>query len=244
MVVALVAWELGSVLGALPASVFPSMSETGGRLFGLFVDPEFWNSFRETLISWIIGVVAAAVLGLPVGILLGRVAFLYKSSRLLIDFLRTIPSVAVIPLLTLILGATMEMKVVLVIYGAFWPIALQTIYGVRDVDKVLMDTVRSYGIPRLRSALAVLLPAALPYLVTGLRISVVVGLLLAISGEILGSAPGIGLDMALAQTGGDVSLTYAYIVFIGLLGVTVDLLLNVMSRKVLFWHASVREEKE
>ncbi|MGO4807007.1 ABC transporter permease [Arthrobacter sp. 2MCAF15] len=238
----LVAWELGSRTGLLPGSVFPSMVTTLGALAGLFQDPAFWTSFLQTIASWAIGVLIAAVAGVPIGMLLGRVTFLYNSSRLLIDFMRTIPSVAVIPLITLMFGATMEMKIILVVYGAFWPIMIQTAYGVRDTDRVLVDTARSYGLTGLRTARFVLAPSALPYLVTGMRISAVVGLLLAISSEILGSAPGIGLDMALAQTGGALTLTYAYVVFIGLLGVCVDFGLNKVSRAVLYWHPSVREE--
>ncbi|WP_142061151.1 ABC transporter permease [Pseudarthrobacter sp. B4EP4b] len=238
----LVAWELASLSGLLPDSIFPRMTSTFGALVELFQDPAFWSSFAQTIASWLIGIVIAAVGGVPVGMVLGRVTFLYNSSRLLIDFLRTIPAVAVIPLITLLFGATMEMKVILVVYGAFWPIMLQTAYGVRDTDRVLMDTARSYGLTGLRTARFVLAPSALPYLVTGMRISAVVGLLLAISSEILGSAPGIGLDLALAQTGGALTLTYAYVVFIGLLGVCVDFGLNKISRSVLFWHPSVREE--
>jgi ABC-type nitrate/sulfonate/bicarbonate transport system permease component len=210
-------------------------------MFALLVDVEFWFAFQQTVVGWVVGVAIAVVLGVPVGMFLGRIHFAYISTRLLIDFLRTIPSVAVIPLITLLFGATVEMKVILVVYGAFWPLVLQMIYGVRDTDKVLVDTMRSYRVPKWRAAAWVLFPSSLPYLITGIRISIVVGLLLAVSAEILGSAPGIGLELALAQTGGDLSLTYAYIVFIGLVGVVVDLLLRWGSRRLLFWHASVRE---
>lgn len=240
-VAAIPAWEIASRTGILPNSAFPSMSETAGRMFELLVDVEFWFAFQQTVVGWVVGVAIAVVLGVPFGMFLGRIHFAYISTRLLIDFLRTIPSVAVIPLITLLFGATVEMKVILVVYGAFWPLVLQMIYGVRDTDKVLVDTMRSYRVPKWRAAAWVLFPSSLPYLITGIRISIVVGLLLAVSAEILGSAPGIGLELALAQTGGDLSLTYAYIVFIGLVGVVVDLLLRWGSRRLLFWHASVRE---
>ncbi|MDI2099231.1 ABC transporter permease [Ruicaihuangia caeni] len=243
VIAALAAWEVSSRLGILPNSVFPSMSQTATRLGELLIDPLFWAAFVETVVSWIVGVLIAAAIGIPVGMVLGRVAFAYRSTRLLVDFLRTIPSIAVIPLITLLFGATMQMKIILIVYGAVWPLVLQMIYGVRDTDKVLVDTVHSYKVSKWRAAASVLFPSALPYLVTGMRISIVVGLLLAISAEMLGSAPGIGLELALAQTGGDLSLTYAYIVFIGLVAVLVDILLRRLSRVVLFWHASVREEK-
>ena len=241
---ALAAWEAGSASGVLPHTLFPSMSATFGRLGGLLVDGGFWYAFGLTVESWVIGVAIATALALPTGMLLGRVAIAYRSARLMVDFLRTIPSVSVIPLITLLFGASMEMKVILVVYGSFWPLMLQMVYGVRDTDRVLIDTVRSYRLSRWSAARHVLAPSALPYVVTGLRISVVVGLLLAISSEILGSAPGIGLELALAQGGGDLSLTYAYIVFIGLVGVTLDLALNAASRIVLFWHPSVRGEEQ
>jgi ABC-type nitrate/sulfonate/bicarbonate transport system permease component len=238
--VALVLWEYGSGSGMLPASVFPSMTDTFQALGSLLGLPRFWQAFGETIISWTIGVLIAAGAGIPLGLLLGRIGVLYKSTRLLIDFLSTIPSVSVIPVVLLIFGATMEMKVVLIVYGALWPILVQTAYGVRDTDRVLIDTARSYSLTPLRSIRYILVPSALPYVVTGLRISIVIGLLLALSSEILGSAPGLGMEMVLAQTGGALAPTYAYVLFIGLLGVAVYLGLNELSRRVLNWHPSVR----
>ncbi|MCG2623044.1 ABC transporter permease subunit [Arthrobacter sp. I2-34] len=216
------------------------MSQTFARLGQLLGEAGFWAAFGQTMAGWILGVLIAVGLGLPVGMLLGRIGLLYRSSRLMVDFLRTIPSVAVIPLVTLLFGATLEMKVMLVAFGSFWPFMLQVAYGVQDTDKVLVDTVRSFRLSTGRAAWYVFSPSALPFAVTGLRIAAVTGLLLTISSEILGSAPGLGLELALAQTGGDLSLTYAYIVFIGLLGVALNLVLNASSRRVLFWHASVR----
>jgi ABC-type nitrate/sulfonate/bicarbonate transport system permease component len=238
----LAGWELASRSGLLAVTTFPSMSATARALVDLLVDPAFWHQFGLTVTSWLIGVAIACALGIPAGLLLGRSQFLYRSSRLLVDFLRTIPSVAVIPLITLLVGATMEMKIILVVYGAFWPILIQTVYGVQDTDRVLTDTGRSYRLSNWHRIAFVFLPSTLPYLVTGLRIATVVGLLLAISSEILGSAPGIGLDLALAQSAGALDLTYAYVVFIGLLGVLVNICLNRISRAVLSWHASERKD--
>ncbi|MGI5143971.1 MULTISPECIES: ABC transporter permease [unclassified Streptomyces] len=237
---ALLLWQFGSAEGFLPESAFPSMTGTLRTLVDLFGESQFWHSFGQTLISWVVGVAIAIALAIPLGLLLGRLPFLHVSSRLLIDFMRTIPSVAVIPLITLLFGATMEMKLILVVYGAFWPLLIQTIYGVHDADKVLMDTARSYRVSGWRRAVYVLFPSTLPYIVTGLRIAIVVGLLLGVSSEILGSAPGVGLDMAIAQNGGALELTYAYVAFIGLLGVAVNLALNSATKRILWWHTSVR----
>ncbi|MDQ1060830.1 ABC-type nitrate/sulfonate/bicarbonate transport system permease component [Arthrobacter globiformis] len=238
--VALAAWEFGSQTGLLPSSVFPSMTSTVQALVTLLGDPGFWQALGDTMMSWVIGVLIAAAAGIPLGMLLGRIGFLYRSTRLLIDFLSTIPSVSVIPVILLLFGATMEMKVVLIVYGAFWPILVQTAYGVRDTDRVLLDTARSYSFTPARSVFSILMPSALPFIVTGLRISAIIGLLLAVSSEVLGSAPGIGMEMVMAQTGGALAPTYAYVLLIGLVGIAAYLGLNYMSRRVLFWHPSVR----
>ncbi|MCG2622982.1 ABC transporter permease subunit [Arthrobacter sp. I2-34] len=233
-------WELSSVTGLLPGSAFPSMSATLPALATLLGSAGFWQAFGLTLGSWALGVLIAAAAAIPAGMLLGRIRFLYRSTRLAVDFLSTIPSVAMIPVIVLLFGATMEMKLVLIVYGAFWPILVQTAYGVRDTDRVLLDTARSYSLSRLTAAVFILVPTALPYVVTGLRISAVIGLLLGVSGEVLGSAPGLGLEMNMAQSGGDLPVTYAYVILIGLIGIAVDRGLNQVSRRVLYWHPSVR----
>ncbi|MCZ9880230.1 ABC transporter permease [Arthrobacter sp. B2a2-09] len=238
--VALAAWELGNRSGMLPRSMFPSMSSTFEALLSLMGQARFWQALGLTMLSWVIGLALAAAVGIPLGMLLGRVGFLYRSTRLLIDFLSTIPSVSVIPVVLLLFGATTQMKVVLIVYGAVWPILVQTAYGVRDTDRVLIDTARSYSLSRLRSIRYVLIPSAMPYIMTGVRIAAVIGLLLAVSSEVLGSAPGVGMEMVLAQSGGALAPTYAYVVLIGLVGVAVYLAFNELSRRLLNWHPSER----
>ncbi|WP_159709012.1 ABC transporter permease [Arthrobacter sp. 18067] len=240
IVVALAAWELASRTGVLPGSVFPTMSSTFGALVSLLGQGKFWQALGLTMTSWVIGLAIAAFVGIPLGLLLGRVGFLYRSTRLLIDFLSTIPSVSVIPVVLLLFGATTQMKVVLIVYGAIWPILVQTAYGVRDTDRVLLDTARSYSLTRLRSIRYILVPSALPYIITGVRIAAVISLLLAVSSEVLGSAPGIGMEMVLAQSGGALAPTYAYVVLIGLVGVAVYLAFNQLSSRLLSWHPSER----
>ena len=109
-----------------------------------------------------------------------------------IEFLRPIPSAALIPLLFLTLGTNLKSEVFLAAFGAFWPLLVQTIYGVRDVDPVALETARSFGLGRLERLYRITLPSAVPYIATGLRISSTVALILAFTAELFMGTPGLG----------------------------------------------------
>ena len=91
--------------------------------------------------------------------------------RFVVEFLRPIPSVALVPLAVLIYGVGLESKVFLAAFASFWPLFVQTLYGVQDVDPVATDTARSFGLGRFERLWRIKLPSAVPYIATGLRIS-------------------------------------------------------------------------
>ena len=103
--------------------------------------------------GWALGLAIATVLAVPLGILLGASDFAGRAFRVPIEFLRPIPSAVLIPLLFLTLGPSLKSEVFLAAFGAFWPLLVQTIYGVRDVDPVAIDTARSFGLGKLRAPL-------------------------------------------------------------------------------------------
>ena len=121
-----------------------------------------------------------------------------------------------------------------------WPILLQTLYGVRDVDPVATETARSFGISR-PSGWAGGAAHALPYIVTGLRISSAVALILAVTVELVLGEPGLGQEMNIARQSAAVPQMYALIVMTGLIGWLLNIALSMVERRVLHWHASQRE---
>jgi ABC-type nitrate/sulfonate/bicarbonate transport system permease component len=152
-----------------------------------------------------------------------------------------VPSVALIPLAVLIFGAGLESKWFLAAFAATWPILLQTLYGVRDVDPVGMETARSFGIKTPERLRRVVLPSALPYIATGVRISSAVALILAVTAELVLGAPGLGQQINIARQSGAVEAMYALIIATGLIGWGLNILLSTAERRVLHWHASQRE---
>ena len=181
---ALAAWQVISVTGLISQTDLPSMTATFNELWSLMHTSDFWIAFGQTVRGWALGLAVATVLAVPLGIFLGSSDFAGRAFRVPIEFLRPIPSAALIPLLFLTLGTTLKSEVFLAAFGAFWPLLIQTIYGVRDVDPLAMDTARSFGLGRLERLYRIKLPSAIPYIATGLRISSSVSLILAFTAEL------------------------------------------------------------
>src|SRR5919198_4133618 len=147
-------WELISRTGLISQKDLPAMSTTFQELWSLVETGDFWIAFAQTVRGWALGLAVATALAVPIGILLGSSDFAASAFRVPIEFLRPIPSAALIPLLFLTLGTTLKSEIFLASFGAFWPLLVQTIYGVRDVDPVALDTARSFGLTEQVYALA------------------------------------------------------------------------------------------
>jgi ABC-type nitrate/sulfonate/bicarbonate transport system permease component len=240
--ISIVVAELVARLEILPSRWFPPASEVFARLITEMAGAELWMAVLETLRGWVIGLGLACLIAVPAGLLLGSVPPVYRLLRAIIEFLRPIPSVALIPLAVLLIGSGLGAKVFLVAWGAFWPLLFQAIYGVRDVDVVARDTARVYGLGALARYRTVVLPSATPYIATGLRISASIGLILAITSELVIGGDGLGRGVTLAQAGGDVTLMYALIVVTGLIGLAITLMLTAAERRLLRWRPSHRAE--
>ncbi|MGO3394130.1 ABC transporter permease [Glutamicibacter arilaitensis] len=235
-------WELVPALGIVEAAYLPPASEVLLTLFADLALTAFWVAVGETMLAWFIGLATAVLLALVLGLVIGMSSFLRRATNSTIEFLRPIPSVALIPLAVLLFGTKIESSLMLIIYACFWQVLIQVLYGVADVDNVAMQTARSYGFSRIQRIRDVIFPTMLPYLMTGIRLGAAVALILAITAELIIGAPGLGKEIQLAQSGGAIAGMYALIVATGLLGVAINLCMRIIEKRVLSWHASVRGE--
>jgi ABC-type nitrate/sulfonate/bicarbonate transport system permease component len=237
---ALVAWELVSRAGLISERDLPAMSTAFSELWSLMTTRGFWVDYLETLRGWALGLAIATVLAVPIGILLGSSDFLGTAFRVPIEFLRPIPSAALIPVLFLTLGTNVKSEVFLAAFGAFWPLLVQTIYGVRDLDPVANDTGRSFGLGRSERLYRITLPSALPYIWTGLRIASTVALILAFTAELFMGTGGLGQRMNIAESFGLYDEVYALALAVGFLGIGIHFGLSALERRILRWHPSQR----
>ncbi|CAN7483803.1 ABC transporter permease [Arthrobacter sp. LjRoot14] len=238
----LVTWELIPRLGIIDARYLPPASEV---IAALVVDlglTAFWVAVGETMKAWFLGLLIAVAAAVLLGFIIGSSNFLRKATNSTVEFLRPIPSVALIPLAVLLFGVKIESSLLLIVYASFWQVLIQVLYGVADVDMVANNTAKTYGLGRMARIRYVVFPTALPYLMTGVRLAGAVALVLAITAELVIGSPGLGREIALAQSGGAISGMYALVLATGLIGVLINILMRFIEKKTLAWHSSVRSE--
>lgn len=234
--------ELLPRVGIVQRRFFPTSSDIFAALWSEVQLPDFWTALVDTLSGWALGLAIAAGAGIVLGVVIGTSNLLREVTASTIEFLRPIPSVALIPLAVLLFGTAIESKLLLVVYAAFWQMLIQVLYGVQDVDPVAQDTARSYRLSTWARIRHVTWPTALPYVMTGLRLAAAVALILAVTAELVIGNPGIGSRLAVAQSSGAVPTAYALVVVTGLLGVIVNLGFRAVEKRALSWHPSQRGE--
>jgi ABC-type nitrate/sulfonate/bicarbonate transport system permease component len=233
------AWELLTRTGVLPAQDLPPATVIGTAFIGDIQELRVWEALGATLASWAIGLAASIIIGIPAGLLLGSSQLAYLLFQPSLEFIRTIPSIAALPLLILLVGTRgYQLAAAMTFLGAVWPIMIQTMYGVRDVDPTTKDAGRAYGLGRFKLFTRIVLPSALPYIATGLRLGAVVGLLLSVAASLIAGGEGIGFLIVNAAFSGVPELVY--IVLTGIMGLGVTLTLVAIESKLLFWHSSHR----
>jgi ABC-type nitrate/sulfonate/bicarbonate transport system permease component len=240
IVAALGLWEIISRTGAIPQQELPAMSTSFRTLWTILQTGGFWTALLQTIRGWALGLAIAAGLAIPIGIALGSSDLAAAAFRVPIEFLRPIPSAALIPLLVLTLGTNVKSEVFLAAFGAFWPLLVQTMYGVRDVDPLALDTGRSFGMGRLERLVRITLPSSVPYIATGLRIASTVSLILAFTAELFLGIPGLGQKMNFAQAYGLNDELYALALAVGFLGLGIHVAFTRIERRALRWHPSQR----
>lgn len=239
--VVLVVVDLAREAG-LGGGSFPTVVAVGKALGDELTTSQFWWQVGQTMHSWLVGLAIAIVAGIPLGLIVAANRFIFRSTRLVVDFLRPIPPVAVLPLAVLILGTGTQMTVYLVAFSAFWPVLFQVIYGAQDVDPVARDTARSFGLSRMQQYRHVVLPSASPYIATGIRLATTVALVVTVATELIVGSSGLGFQINQFENANRLPAMYALIFVTGVLGWLNTVGFRLLERRALRWHQSYRKE--
>lgn len=230
----LLVWQWATAAGPLTgAPGIPTAGATLAEAALLGSDPSFWEGVGRSLLMGVIGLAIGLILGLVMGVASGASRTVFALLDPVSQFLRPIPPVVVLPLLLLIVGPNDELAIILAAVGAFWPVMIQSQAGVRDIDPVALETARAMMLSRRATLSAVVLPSALPYVATGLRIGASLSLMLSIGAGILAGSPGLGQAIATAQQTGQPEIVFGMLLWSGLLGVVLFLALSGLERRMI-----------
>ncbi|MEW9550447.1 ABC transporter permease [Nonomuraea sp. NPDC050783] len=228
--------EAAGRAGLVPEAL-PYMSDVLAEAARLPAEAAFRADVLATLAACASGLAIAIGVAVPAGLLLGTVPVLERSVRPLVEFLRPIPSVSLIPLAMFLFPAGQDAKIALIVYTCSWPLLVNTLYGLGDVDPLAKETLRSFGFGPPAVALRVSLPSAAPFIATGVRIAVAVTLIVAVSVELLApGAGGIGAFLSLAGSANRVDRMLAATLWAGALGLGANLLFVTAERRLFRWH--------
>lgn len=236
------AWELASRAGFLPASSLPAASEVLKAWGGLLGQATFWSAIWHTVSSALTGLGIVFLVAIPAALAIGLSRVVRESTWLLVEFLKPIPPVAMIPLGLLLWGPSETMKLTLITFGALWPFLTQLIYGINQVDHVALDMAKSYRLKSWLTTTRVIMPTLLPFAATGLRVSASIAIVISVVTELIGGAVGVGRDIMIAQSAGNLPAMYALILTTGVLGLIINAVFAGAERPLLFWHPSHRKD--
>ena len=239
----LVLWEIAAANAIFPPMSFPRVSAILVTWWQLVVSGELPGEVVSSLWRMFAGYFIGVALGVGLGLLIGYVRFFYNLLEPITEMLRPIPSPAYLPIVILFLGIDDEMKIFMIAFATLFPVLLNTYSGVRSVDPIQLQTARTFGISGRRLLTQVVLPAASPYIFTGMRVSLAVALIVMVISEMVAASSGIGYFILSAQRGFKIRDMFAGVLTLALLGYVLNRLFLAIENRVLAWHYGYTQQR-
>ncbi len=233
LIVVLVLWE---IFGArIDQTLFTTPSKIAVAAVGMIASGELWNYLAPSLFVLLIGLSMAVVVGVLIGVMLARYWILDLALGVYITFLYSIPSVALVPLIVLWAGFETSAKVIILFLFAFFPMAINTYQGVKNVDPKLLEVGRSFRCSERQLWINIILPGALPFIITGLRLAIGRGLIGMVLADLYTAISGIGYLIVRTASTYEVDKMFVPIVTLGLLGVGLTAAVRFLETSVAPW---------
>lgn len=249
--VCVVIWQVATAIARdpyfpTPVSIVTTMYDLwlSGPVTHLFLTDLAVDNILPSLGRLLAGWAAGGVLGILLGMALGRSQVALDYVQPLISFFRATPAVALLPVFLVLFKLGTPVQLATIIFGVLWPVLLNTIHGAQSIDVTQVETARAFGLPWRNWMFLVVLPAALPKIFSGLRISLALSLVLMVISELIGATNGIGYQMQVAIQGFDLTITWAWIVLLGIIGNLLNWLFLGVERWALAWHRLAKPNNE
>ncbi len=233
----IVLWQLVNEIHLANPVLLPPPSTAFRAAWAIIASGEVLAPLGQSLWLLAAGYTIAAALGIGLGLLMGCSRAVYGLFEPLVELLRPIPKPALVPPLFLFLGIGTTTMVTIVAIGCFFPVLINTVQGVHGIDPVLLDTARTFRCPRRRTLIEVILPAALPMILTGMRVSLALGLIMVVLAEMLAGSGGVGFLILDMQRSFDIVAMFAWLLILALLGLVLSLAFDFLDSRAVPWRA-------
>jgi len=233
VIVVLALWQF--VGSGIDPVLFTTPTAVAHAAYEMLRSGELWTYLWPSLVIFAVGLVIAAIVGIATGLLLARYWVLDVALGVYITFLYSIPSVALVPLIVLWAGFESTAKIIVLFLFAFFPMAINTYQGVKNIDQRLIEVGRSFRCSERQLWVNIVLPGALPFIVTGLRLAVGRGLIGMVLADQYTAISGIGYLIVRTAATYQVDKMFVPIVTLGILGITLTALLRVLERRIAPW---------
>ena len=230
--------QLALWAGRVDPATFPMPTAVLASAADLARNGSFLASVGSTMEVWAEGMVITVVIAVLAGLLLGSLPWVESVLQPVIEFVRPIPAVVLVPLVLLIVQDNQRTQIAVVVFASLWPVLINTIYGIKSVEPLARETLRSFGFGPLSVARHVSLPSAAPFIATGVRVAASFTFVVAVAVELVGTGmDGIGAFAAQEETGaGVLSVMIAIAVWTGLIGLALNAVFATAERRLFAWH--------
>ncbi|MEU3982337.1 ABC transporter permease subunit [Streptomyces sp. NPDC026672] len=236
-------YEFLRQVGVLPRDSTPATWSMVSTLVSGLSDGSLTGPLEDTVVAWALGLLSAVAIGVPLGAATGMSRWANAVTGPAVEFLRPVPAVALVPVGILMFGLETGLQVFLVAFATVWPLLTGSRHGVQAVDPLFLDSARALGQSRTRVLYRVVLPAALPALMTGLRTAAGIGVVVAVAVEIVSGSPGLGFYLNAAEQAGQVPEAFAAVLLAGLLGLAVDVVARTAENRLAGWQRHITEDR-
>jgi ABC-type nitrate/sulfonate/bicarbonate transport system permease component len=234
----LLLWEIVTRAGLVNEHVFPPVTGIVLRWLGMWLDGTMFMPLGQTLFRALVGLTGAILIGIPVGLLMGRIAWLERCFEPLFSFAFPLPKIALIPLYVTWFGLFSFSKVMLVFTECLFPIVILTYHGARGVSQIYIWSAQARGTRPVSMLWRVALPLSLASIFDGLQIAIVSAVLVAVVTEMISGGGGLGYMMIRAFRSGDVRSAFAVLLTISLIGAILFRAAQSVRARVLFWYVA------
>ncbi|MEW5420351.1 ABC transporter permease [Amorphus sp. 3PC139-8] len=247
IVTLVILWQLatmwaGSFFFPTPLTILQTAGELwfSGDPSHFFLTDAVFRDVLPSLGRLLAGWAIAVVLGVALGLAIGGFRRLAEAAQPVLEFLRALPSPALIPVFLILLGTDSTMRITLIVMGSLWPVLLNSIEGIRTLDQGQTDMARVFRLPPHARLFRIVLPAAMPHIFAGMRVSLAIAIILMVVSELVASSSGIGHAIIDAQNTFQLAAMWANVLLLALLGISLNGLFSLVENHVLYWHRAAR----